>query len=312
MVTSSHEAAHRIFQDRPELLTPVFGVLGIPLPAKTSVEVLTGDATEIRPLERRVDSVLRVETSEGQRFLLAIEAQGRKDPCKETSWPYYTAYLRDKHDLPVLLLVVCKDRATAKWAAGPFTTGYESWILQSTHPMVLGPDNLPTITSPREAGKNLALATLAAMTHSKDRNLDAILEALASALGSADEESADYFFELLEIGLGNTPARENWRNLMAVGTYFPGRGTLKEETYLKAKAEGMAEGKAEGKAEAQAEERARSIISVLEARQIPTLADQRQRITECTDLDILDLWLRRAITATEAEDLFAEDEPADD
>ncbi|MEU0985685.1 hypothetical protein [Streptomyces sp. NPDC005953] len=35
------------------------------MPAKTSVEVLTGDATEIRPLERRVDNVLQVETSLG-------------------------------------------------------------------------------------------------------------------------------------------------------------------------------------------------------------------------------------------------------
>ncbi|WP_329022184.1 hypothetical protein [Streptomyces sp. NBC_00690] len=85
-----------------------------------------------------MDSVLRVETSEGQRSLLAIEAQGRKDPYKETSWPYCTAYLRDKHDPPVLLLVVCKDRATATRAAGPFTTGYKNRILQSTYPMVLG------------------------------------------------------------------------------------------------------------------------------------------------------------------------------
>jgi hypothetical protein len=27
MVTSTHEASHRIFQDRPELLTPVFDLL---------------------------------------------------------------------------------------------------------------------------------------------------------------------------------------------------------------------------------------------------------------------------------------------
>ncbi|MFE5856943.1 hypothetical protein ACFQ61_27490 [Streptomyces sp. NPDC056500] len=42
------------------------------------------------------------------------------------------------------------------------------------------------------------------MTHSKGRNLDATLEALASALGSADADSADYFFELLAIRLGDT------------------------------------------------------------------------------------------------------------
>jgi hypothetical protein len=307
MVTSSHEAAHRIFQDRPELLTPVFGVLGIPLPAKTSVEVLDGDTTEIRPLERRVDSLLRVETSDGERFLLVIEAQSRKDPGKETSWPYYTAFLRDKYHLPVLLLVVCKDRATAKWATGPFTTGYRTWVLQSTHPMVLGPDNLPLITNAAEAGRNLAMSALAALTHSRDKNCEAILEALASAVGSAEATSTQYFGELMDIGLGDTPARTIWRNLMAVGSYFPGRGTLVEENFLAGQAEGRAEGRAEGKAEG----RASSVLGVLEARGITVRDDQRDRISECTDLDVLDRWLKRALTLTDTDELFSDDTPAD-
>ncbi|WP_423595779.1 hypothetical protein [Streptomyces sp. G5(2025)] len=29
MVTSRHEASHRIFQERPEILGPVFGLLGV-------------------------------------------------------------------------------------------------------------------------------------------------------------------------------------------------------------------------------------------------------------------------------------------
>ena len=34
MVTSAHEGMHRIFQERPEILSPVFGVLGIAFPEK--------------------------------------------------------------------------------------------------------------------------------------------------------------------------------------------------------------------------------------------------------------------------------------
>jgi hypothetical protein len=63
MVTSTHEASHRIFQERPDILAPVFRILGVPLAEKAAVEVLTPDATEIRPLERRVDSVLRESAS---------------------------------------------------------------------------------------------------------------------------------------------------------------------------------------------------------------------------------------------------------
>ncbi|MGW1276593.1 hypothetical protein ACWD4V_06470 [Streptomyces tsukubensis] len=302
MVTSSHEAAHRIFQERPELLAPVFRALSVPLPEKTSVEVLTGDVTEIRPLERRVDSLLRVESSDGERFLLAVEAQSRRDPEKAASWTYYLAYLAAKHRMPALLLVVCRDRATARWAAGPFTTGVEGWTALSTRPMVLGPENLPVITSAQEARKHLALATLSALTHTTHPESNAILEALASALGSAaaDGESGDYFTELLEIGLGDTPAGAHWRNLMAVGTYFPGRGTMLEKSFLK------------GVAAGQAEERSRLILSVLEKRGLPVADDHRERIADCSDLDVLDVWWDRVLTVTSAEELFIEEyEPQD-
>jgi hypothetical protein len=109
---------------------------------------------------------------------------------------------------------------------------------------------------------------------------------------SFDKATAKYWCEWLEIGLEDTSARETWRELeKMVATYFPGRGTLFEETYL--------EGKAEGKAE--------SVISVLEKRGVPIPQAARDRITSCTDLDTLTLWFDRSLTATTAEDLFAEE-----
>ncbi|MEU7043694.1 hypothetical protein AB0A77_21835 [Streptomyces varsoviensis] len=295
MVNSPHEASHRIFQDRPELVTPIFRVLGVPLAAKVSVDVLTGDVTEIRPLERRVDSVLRVEPSDGGAFLLAIEAQGRRDPDKAASWTYYLAYLAAKYGIPALLLVICQDRATARWATGPFRTGVEGWTALTTHPLVIGPDSLPVITSPTEAARNLDLATFSALTHAKDPDPTAILEALASALGTADSAALQYYTEMLEIGLGNTPARDTWRTLMrldpnAPGTYFPGRGTLIEETFLKAKAE--------------------SILRLLAVRDIPVPESARERITGCTDDDTLNRWFDRAVTTTSTDELFTEAEAA--
>jgi hypothetical protein len=53
MVTTTHEVSHRLFQEKPELLTPVFRILGVPLPEKASIDVLTPDTTEIKVLERR-------------------------------------------------------------------------------------------------------------------------------------------------------------------------------------------------------------------------------------------------------------------
>lgn len=293
---------HRIFQERPEVLAPVFGMLGVPLSAKATVDAVTTDVTEARPLERRVDTVLRIGPSDGEDFLLAIEAQSGKVEGKEASWAYYIAYLQPKYRLPVLLLVVCQDRATAKWAAGPFDCGSRGWTSQRTHPLVAGPDNSPVITDVRTATKNLPLAALSALAHARGPERGAILEAIGSALHElldTDPETVRYVFEFLETTLGKTPAGEKWKGIMSPVTYFPGRGTMIETAYL----EGLAEGKAEGVAEGEA----KGILSVLEVRGIAVSDGVRERITTCTDLDLVDTWLERSRTVERAEDLFAED-----
>jgi hypothetical protein len=319
MVSSEHEARHRIFQDRPELLTPVFRILGVPLAAKMSVEVLSPDVTEICPLERRIDTVLRVEPSDGDAFVLAIEPQRRREPTKGATWTYYLAFLAERYKLPALLLVVCSDRATAAWAHGPFDTGLKGWTALRTRPMVLGPDNLPVITDPAEAARDVTLATFAAMAHSRDRGIRVILQALAEALGSADQQSTRYLSEMLEIGLGDTPARAIWKEMIKVKTFFPGRGTTYETYYLAAvaegeakglaegKAEGLAEGEAEGLAKGKAEAEAGAVLRLLSLRKITVPDAVRERITGCTDLPTLERWFDRAIAVTTAEDLFAEE-----
>ncbi|MGY1437697.1 RpnC/YadD family protein [Streptomyces reniochalinae] len=309
MVTSRHETAHRIFQERPALLVPTFRLLGVSLPEDSLVEVLTPDATELKPIERRLDSVLRLTPRDGgPPVMLAVEAQSRRDQGKAASWAYYLSFLTAQNNCASLLVVVCQDKDTAEWAAGPFHLGPDDWKPLTVRPLVLGPGNVPMIVDPEEAAEDLAMATFAAMTHSKSPDITVILDALARALGTADSESLNYYSELMESGLGNTPARQTWRKLMKNGSYFPGRGTLVEETFLKGKAEGQAEGMAEGKAAGQAEGQVRSVLRLLEMRGIPVTETQRARLAACTDPEVLDTWLERAFRITDADQLFA-DEP---
>ncbi|MEV5530892.1 hypothetical protein [Streptomyces prunicolor] len=295
MVTSTHEATHRLFQEHPEALTLVFESLGIPPPAKSDFGSITPDATEIRPLERRVDTVLKFEPAMGESFLLAIESQTKKDPDKAKSWAYYVAHLSAKYDMPVLLVAVCRDRSTAKWAAGPFECAVGPWPTQITRPFVLGPGTVPVITDESTVTQQPALAVLSAIVHSDDRRVPAILETLARGLLSFDPDTTAYWFEVTEVGLENTPAKEKWRELMSnVITHFPGHGTLFEEKYL------------EGKTE----DRASLILRVLEKHGIDVPDDIRERITSCTDFDTLTLWFDRSLTASTAEDLFVENPEA--
>ncbi|WP_399927436.1 hypothetical protein [Streptomyces kanamyceticus] len=145
------------------------------------------------------------------------------------------------------------------------------------------------------------MATFSALTHGRSQDVGAILDALARALRATDKKSADYYSDLLDVGLGNTRAGTEWRELMTFVSYFPGRGTLREEAYL--------EGKEVGRAEAMAEERAGTVVRILGQRLIPVPEDVRERITTCTDLDTLARWLNRAFIVYSAEEIFDEDTP---
>ncbi|MGV9921126.1 hypothetical protein ACWDUK_28565 [Streptomyces cellulosae] len=299
MVTATHEASHRLFQEHPEALAPVFEALGLPPPAKTDFHELSPDTTEIRPVERRADTVLMFEPDMGEHFVLAVEAQTKKDPEKARNWAYYVSYLRAKYDLPVLLVAVCRDPSTAAWAMGPFECSVGPWTTQVTRPFVLGPQTVPKVTDEAVVAQQPALAALSAIVHSQSKRSAAILEAVARGLVSFEPDVTRYWFEVVEVGLESTSAKASWRKLMQnVVTHFPGHGTLFEEKYL----EGRAEGKAEGKAEA--------ILHALRVRGIAVSDEVRERITTCTDLDTLTTWFDRSLTVSRAEDLFADETPA--
>ncbi|MFJ8855328.1 hypothetical protein [Streptomyces sp. NPDC102437] len=292
MVSSPHEAMHRIFQEYPGLFSRVSEVLGIDIPPPTSATALPTDLTEARPVERRVDTLLRIETKHDGPFLLAIEAQGKKDPRKTASWPYYVSYLHNRYALPVLLLVVCQDHTTAEWAARPISIGVRQWQTLALNPLVAGPHNMPVITDVAEARKDLALATLAAITHADNPDVGAILKTLSAALRDTPEAIADPIVELTAQGLGNRPAAQQWRNLVAVDLSFY-KSPLSEEIRDEGRAQGRAEARAEG------------ILLVLKVRGIPTTDEFREKITSCNDPQLLRQWLYRAATVATAEGVFA-------
>ncbi|AWL40074.1 MULTISPECIES: hypothetical protein [Streptomyces] len=300
MANAPHEAMHRIFQEYPGLFSRLSEVLGVAFPEPTTTEILTNDLTENQPLERRVDTLLRIETERDGPFLLAVEAQGRKDPDKHASWAYYFSYLLAKYRLPTTLLVVCQDRATAEWAARPVPLGAPQWPVLTLHPLVAGPHNIPLVTDVAEARKDLALATLSAITHADNPDVGAILKALSTALRDAPETIANPIVELTAQGLGNRPAAQQWRNLVAVDLSFY-TSPLSEEI----RDEGRDEGRALGEARGQARGQAKSLLMMLDLRGVVIPDEAREKINGCVDTELLDRWFTRAATATSAEEIFA-------
>ena len=60
--------------------------------------------------------------------------------------------------------------------------------------------------------------------------------------------------------------------------------------------QGLEQGRAEGEIEA--------ILAVLDARGLEIPSEARERISRCSDLRLLDKWIRKAVTVTSVDELF--------
>lgn len=290
-VTPQHEARHRVFKFDPGLYArAVDRALGIKLGAAAGVSELNVDLTETRPVERRADTILLAEFSrDDDEMIVIIESQTEDDRTRRRRWPYYIAFVHDKYQRQVLFLVVCSKRATAQWARQPIEIGDPGAICMAVTPLVLGPDNVPRLTTVDEAAEDLPFAVLSALvhTHSRGRTRDAILESLAEALKTIKVEAAAELAEFIEVGFGKTAAGRKWRTLMATGTY---------EFASEQRTLGRQEGEARGEAKA--------ILRNLKNRGVAVDQHSHSRITSCTDMGTLDRWLDRSIAVNEIAELF--------
>jgi hypothetical protein len=68
------------------------------------------------------------------------------------------------------------------------------------------------------------------------------------------------------------------------------------------------EGEAQGEAKGQLKAKADALLQVLAARELSASETERARVFACTDLAILDRWIRRAATATSISEVFAQEQ----
>ncbi|MEO3786611.1 hypothetical protein ABGB12_25070 [Actinocorallia sp. B10E7] len=293
MPNAPHEALHRIFQNDADLVArALFQVSGADLQVSKVAE-LNVDATEFRPLERRPDTVLKIETARHPPFLLVVESQTDPDPEKEETWPQLITYLRAKYHLPAVLLVITQKRSTAAWARRTIEWGLPGLLPSGTLTAhVFGPDRAPKITDLAEARVHVPFTVLSAQVQARSPEIGAILEVLIEALGTLDEKTAISYAEYTEAALQSTPAAlTKWKAHMKTSTQ-PFVSTLRAEL----RAEGLAEGLAEGEA--------KILLLILEKRGIALTEEARARITGCTDTAQLETWARRALEITALDQLF--------
>ena len=115
-----------------------------------------------------------------------------------------------------------------------------------------------------------AVATLSAITHATHPKVEAILKAMTHVLRDTPTALVNPIVELIAQGMGQNPAAEQWRKLVAVDLSFY-KSYISEEI----RDEGRAEGRVEGRAE--------DILDAFEVRGIDVSEAVRDRLTTCGD-----------------------------
>ena len=289
MPSSTHEAFIEMFRNRPSLAAELLsGPLGVRLPAYRRARVEPGELTDLVPTEYRADAVVTLTAdSDAPVLAVVVEAQLGRDPGKRWSWPVYLATLRARLRRPTALLVLCPDPGVADWCAVPIDLGHPGWTLR---PLVAGPDRIPMVIDPGEAARSPELAVLSAIAHGAGPARDKVLHALLAGLSTIDDQHLARYHDVVLAALP-AAARQYLEDLMTTGTY-----EYQSDFVRKYINQGRAEGRAEGEAKA--------VLAFLAARGIEVPEEPRERIISCTDLDQLEMWIRRAATITAIDELF--------
>lgn len=279
-----HEGLLQLVRDRPDFAAElVRDVLHVPVPEFTSARIVEATLNELVPTEYTSDLVVLLEQDKPV-FGIVHEAQLAQKDRKRFTWPMYGTSLRARLECPVVVVVIAVDDATARWAAEPIPLGGQSVYV----PLVIGPKGVPIVTDIELAVRDPELAVLSVMAHGRDEESVAVAVARAAtqAIEGFDPDRWVLYSALIESSLSDA-ARKAFAMLPEAQRFF-------SESQRRSFDEGQAKGQA------------KAILAVLARRGRAVSDEQRERILACTDLETLDRWLDRAVTASSTDELFAD------
>lgn len=224
---------------------------------------------------------------------VVVEIQRGRDDDKPWTWPLYIATFRARQRCPAMLLVIAPDPGVADWCARTIETGHPG---HSLTPLVLQPDHVPVMTDPKEFAADPPMGVLSAMFHGTGPQGMKVLRAASSGTDLIAETDRSLARRYVDCTFAVLPevARKALETMMKTESDFY------SETFRELEAKAEAKGKAKGRAEGEA----RGVLMLLDARGLEPTDAQRRRISDCTDLEQLDTWIRRAATVASADELF--------
>jgi hypothetical protein len=288
MLTNHHEVGHTLFDDDPSLISRALRHAGLDFPELVQIEQLSTDLGTVEPVERRADRVLRIETTDGRQAMVVVEVQRKLDPDKPKARAYYGMTLVNRYALPVVIVVIATTARCERWADRSFDFGLGMGDTLAIRPLVLGPSTVRVITDVAEAEADLVYAALSIIVHRDGPHIDAMLEAVVPALANAPDPERTVLADHIDLILAPTAKIELWRKLMTTTNSYVFQGPTFRGMIDKATAEGKAE----------------FLLEAIELRGIDLTAEQSERVSVCTDQELLRTWLSRVFDAKAAGDIF--------
>ncbi|MCC7380538.1 MAG: hypothetical protein IT384_01810 [Deltaproteobacteria bacterium] len=244
---------------------------------------------------RLPDLVLVARDEDGKPVLaLVVEVQRSALEDKPFIWPQYLASAHALWRCTTGLVVITDQASIAQKAKQPIAT------LLPFHPLapwVVGPDDIPKIVDPEDAGLP-ELAVLSAFVHGGSDEGAAIFVAAMAATDALDSERQRQYLDLL---------MEQWPEVGAramEAIVESGKYEYRSEFARRYYGQGLEEGKAEGRAQGREQGLRSALLTVLSSRAIPLSSEARARIEGEADVDRLERWVARSVRVARAEDLF--------
>ena len=294
MASTPHEIWVELLHEQPEVVVELARGAGVRLPANVAVRATGGEIRKTRPDSLRADLVVQLRGS-GKRPVLAVivEVQLTKNSRKRRTWPVYVTGVGAELLCPALLVVIAPDAGVAKWAQRPIAIGHPGFRLT---PIVLGPRHIPVIVDADEACRRVRLAVLSTMAHGRgERAYDVAIAALRAASKVDEPRRGDYYtfiFDAVDESVLRTleeeMARGRHRELTSIERHWIEKGEAK----------GRAEGEASARRAMQ-----QGILHALFAREVDVPDAARDRILGETEVQQLETWLVRAVTADRIADV---------
>ncbi|MBI5489373.1 MAG: hypothetical protein HY905_18720 [Deltaproteobacteria bacterium] len=287
MPSPLHEQLLELLRTKPALAAELLcRATGLGLEPGTVAAARTGSQSfaQLRPPEYHADLVVELGWPCTE-LAIVVEVQLAADDDKHRSWPQYVATLWGRLRCPVWLLVVAVDAGVAAWCAQAIEMGG-----MRLRPVVVGPEDIPSITDAHIAREAPELAVLSALAHAPEPAGFTICKVAAEAVLS---QRLPERYTCIDLMLSRLPAAAR----RALEDWMSATHEYQSELFRRLVDQGRAEGEAKGKAEA--------ILAVLAARGITVPEPLAAKVRACRDPAELDRLLRRAVLVGAAEELRA-------